>query len=117
MSKTVFHVAFPISDPVKDQAYGVIETIRQAERPRDHVNALTDVIIAMTEEGLEYLFLDSLKFAKVGKFHIQAVQMGVNGARKGLELVGRRALKSMSDEQLLGIANYMEGLVVAVEEE
>jgi len=116
MPKTVFHVAFPISDSVKDQAYEVIETMRKADHAHDHVNALTDVIIAMTEQGLEYLFLDSLKFAKVGKFHIQAVQMGVNGARKGLELVGKRALKAMSDEQLLGIANYMEGILVEVEE-
>jgi hypothetical protein len=114
MSKSTFHVAFPLSEATKDRTYQMMATVRAAEHPHDHVSEITDVIIQMTEEGLKYLFLDSLHHAKVGKFQIQAVQMGVQGARKGLELVGRRALKAMSDEQLLGIVDYMENILVEV---
>lgn len=115
MSPSVFHVAFPLSETTKERTYQMMAQVRAAEHAHDHVDEITEVIIQMTEEGLKYLFLDSLHHAKVGKFQIQAVQMGVQGARKGLELVGRRALKAMSDEQLLGIVDYMENILVEVE--
>ncbi|RMG73390.1 MAG: hypothetical protein D6722_03865 [Bacteroidetes bacterium] len=115
MSQIIFHVAFPLSEAVKTRAFSIIETLREAERPRDHVPELTDVIIAMTEEGLKYLFIDSLKAAHASAFHIQAVQVGVNTARKGLEMVGRRALQRFSDETLRGIADYMEEVLLPVE--
>lgn len=117
MSQTTFFVAFPLSEATKDRTFAVIEQVRQADQARTHVDEITDVIIAMTEEGLKYLFLDSLHHAQVGSFQIKAVQMGVQTARKGLEMVGRRALKAMSHEQLLGIVDYMEGILLQVEEE
>jgi hypothetical protein len=116
MPQSVFHVAFPLSEATKDRTYQMIHRVRQVEHPHDHVDEITAVIIQMTEEGLKYLFLDSLVHAKVGRFQIQAVQLGVQGARKGLELVGRRALKAMNDEQLLGIVDYMEQILVEVAE-
>lgn len=117
MSQFTYHVAFPLSEATKTRTFALIETIHQAEHPKDHVNELTEVIIAMTEEGLRYLFLDSLVSAKVGSFQVKAVQMGVQTARKGLEVVGRRALKAMTDDQLRGIVEYMEGVILQVEEE
>lgn len=115
MPQSVFHVAFPLSEATKDRTYRLIEAVKAAEHPRTHVEEITGVIIQMTEEGLKYLFLDSLHYAQVGKFQINAVQIGVQGARKGLEVVGRRALKAMTDEQLRGIVAYMEGILVEVE--
>ena len=117
MSQIIFHVAFPISDPVKDRALAMIDTIREADRPRDHVDTLTQVIIDMTEEGLSYLFIDSLKHARASSFHIQAVQVGVNTARKGLEMVGRRVLQRFGDDTLRGIVDYMEQVLLPVEVE
>jgi hypothetical protein len=116
MANLTYHVAFPISEPLKDRALQVIETIRQADQPRDHVGPLTEVIVAMTQEGLVYLFLDSLKHANVSRMHIQAVQIGVNTAKKGLEMVGRRVLKSMTSENLVGTVDYMEEILLVVEE-
>ncbi len=116
MSKLTYFVAFPVSDEARERTFNVIAEIRGAAQTREHVDELTDVIIALTEEGLKYLFLDSLHYAKVGSFQIKAVQVGVQTARKGLEMVGRRALKAMSDEQIRGIADYMEGLLLQVEE-
>ncbi|MEM9986661.1 MAG: hypothetical protein AAF804_16340 [Bacteroidota bacterium] len=116
MAISVLHVAFPLSEETRVRTLNLIALIDNSDDAREHVEELTDVIIQMTEEGLKYLFLDSLRAAKVSKFQIKAVQMGVQAARKGLEVVGRRALKSMGDEQLRGIARYMEGLLLEVEE-
>lgn len=110
------HLAFPISEPVKSRAEAIIAEIRAHENPKVLAGKLTDVIIAMTEEGLQFLFVDSLVHAKVPSFQIKAVQMGVNTARKGLELVGRRVLKGMGNPQLKGIVDYMEFILLEVEE-
>lgn len=116
MANSVFHVAFPISDSLSNRVFDIVEKVRESDQPKIFVDTLTDVIIDMTEEGLVYLFLDSLKHAKVGSFHINAVQFGVNTAKKGLELVGRKVLKSMTDDQLKGIVEYMEMILLEVEE-
>ncbi len=117
MSNSVFHVAFPLSEATKQRTLNLVALIDNADDAREHVEELTEVIIQMTEEGLKYLFLDSLRAARVSSFQVKAVQMGVQAARKGLEMVGRRALKAMGDDQLRGITRYMEGLLLEVEEE
>lgn len=113
----MYHVAFPVSEKVSQQTFQIIDLIQEAERPRDHIDKLTDVIITMTDEGLRYLFVDSLKQAKVSGFQVKAVQLGIQTARKGLEIVGRRALKAMTDDNLRGIARFMEQVMIYVEDE
>jgi len=66
------------------------------------------VISDLSDEGLDYFFIQSLKQARLGKIKMIAVENAIKVGKKAILTVGKKILKTMDDEQLLIIANVLE---------
>lgn len=108
------YLAFPISDEQRDRVTEVAQAIREAEDPSEHVPELVALVVELTNQGFGLYFLRPLEVAGVGMLSMATAKVGIASASKGVPIVIKRVIGSASDEELLGLADYMEALVVEV---
>ena len=105
-------VAFEISAELRRRCESVIAAVRAAEDPRDHVGELSDVVVEMTDTGLDFYFLHPLQLAEAGRVATGTAKVGLAAARRGIPAVIRRVVASLSDEQVLRIADFIDEILV-----
>lgn len=108
------YMAFPISAEQRDRVRDVARAVREADEPSHAMLDLVDLVVDLTHEGLGHYFLRPLEVAGVGRLSLATAKIGIESASKGIPLVIRRVLGAASDEELLGLADFMEELVVEV---
>jgi hypothetical protein len=104
------HVAFPVSDDFAVELQGVLELVRAS--PRAHSDLLIEAANRLTATGLDHYFLEPLRRVGVAGMNLRAAELGIASARKGIAAFTKRILKGLSEEQLLGLAAFIEGLQV-----
>lgn len=107
-------VAFPVSSELHARVIEVVSALREAERASDRVSELVEVVVEMTDRGLGYYFLRPLELAGIGRISRATAKVGIASASKGIPLIVKRVLASASDEELLALADFVEGLLVEV---
>ncbi len=110
-SETGGRVAFEIE---QDQYTGVLEiTARLREDPSDLevVGDLIDMILDLTDTGLTYFFLHPLELVGVGAIRRKGVEVALGTAGRVLPSVVRSTVGSMSENQLLQLADFIETMV------
>lgn len=73
---------------------------------------LVEVIVALTETGLDYFFIHPLQLAEVGTVSLATARIGVGAARTGIPRLVRRVVGSMDDEERLAIADFLDGILI-----
>ena len=104
------HVAFPISDDFATELQGVLELVRAS--PKAHCDLLIEAANRLTATGLDHYFLEPLRRVGVGGMNLRAAELGIASSRKGIAAFIKRILRGMSEEQLLGLAAFVERLRV-----
>jgi len=66
------------------------------------------VVSDLSDEGLDYFFIQSLKRAGLGRIKMIAVENAIKIGKKAILTVGKGIIKAMTDEQLLIIGNVLE---------
>lgn len=110
-------VAFEISSELRQRAEVIVELIRSNPDKQPHVPELVEVVLAMTDRGLYYYFLYPLEEADVGIVTRKAVSLALGTAGRTLPVVVRKTVKSLKDEQLLKIADFIDHILIRDEEE
>ena len=110
-------VAFEISSELRQQAEAIVQQIRSDSDKQKHVPALVDVVLAMTDRGLHYYFLHPLEQAGVGVVTRKTVNLAIGTAGRALPVVVRKTVKSLNDQQLLSIADFIDHILIGEEEE
>ena len=110
-------VAFEISSELRQQAESVVRDLRSDGDTRHHVPELVEVVLAMTDRGLYYYFLHPLEEAGVGSVTRGAVKLALGAAGRTLPAVVRKTIKSLNDEQLLKIADFIDHILIRDAEE
>ena len=110
-------VAFEISSELRQQAEAIVHNIRSDPDRQRHVPVLVDVVLAMTNRGLHYYFLHPLEEAGVGAVTRRAVALAIGTAGRTLPVVVRKTVKSLSDEQLLSLADFIDHILIREAEE
>ncbi len=105
-------VAFSISAELRRRCEAVIDAIRQAEDPSDHLDELAEVVVDMTDCGLDFYFLHPLERAGAGRVAKTTTRVGLAAARRGLPAVIRRVMASFTDEQVLEIADFIDEILL-----
>jgi len=108
-------VAFEISSELRQKAEGVVEKIRSDSDKQRHVPELVEVVLAMTDRGLHYYFLHPLEEAGVGVVTRKAVALAIGTAGRTLPVVVRKTVKSLNDDQLLKIAEFVDHILIREE--
>lgn len=110
-------VAFEIPGELCARAEAVVARLRTDPDKQRHVPELIDIILEMTDRGLHYYFLHPLEEAGVGAMTRGAVDLAIGTAGRTLPVVVRKTVKSLDDDQLLSIADFIDHMLIREETE
>jgi hypothetical protein len=99
------------SKSLRAKTLAVLATLEKAKDSKQHRDALADVIVELTDSGMEYYFLRPLKLAKAGFFTEQAANLGMGAATRVLASVIRNMIGRMDNPQLLFVCGYVRHLM------
>jgi len=88
----------------------ILAAIETDEDPTTHTDALAELVVDLTEAGMEYYFLRPIRQAKLGLVARKTADYGVSGAIRLMAPMVRRILHHTSAEQLRTIAAHMRHL-------
>lgn len=94
---------FHHSQQLRVKTLEVLETVENAEKPTEHAGHLTDLVLELTDSGMDQFFLQSLKATKANFVLQQSAALGLSGVQKVMGTVLRNILGRMDDRQLLSV--------------
>ncbi len=89
----------------------LLETLEQVEDPTKHRSALGDLVVELTQAGLENYFLKPLQLAKVGFMVQQTANLGVASATRIMAPMIRNIIGRLDGKQLLSISGSIRQLM------
>ena len=102
---------FYYSESLRAKTLTVLTTLEKAKDGAKHRGALADVVVQLTDSGMEYYFLRPLKLAKVGFFVQQSANLGMSAKTGVLESVIRKVIGGMDGPQLLAVCSHIRQLM------
>ena len=94
---------FHHSASLRKKTLTVVEALEQAENPVAHADALADLVVELTNAGLDAYFMQPLKRAKPGFVVEQSAGLGMAGVQQVMGTVIRRVIGRMDGPQLLSV--------------
>jgi hypothetical protein len=104
--KTVEPVSKPFlrfhhSHELRVKTIEILATVENAEKATAYSGELTELVLELTDHGLDQYFLQSLKATKANFVVQQSAALGMAGVQKVMGTVIRNILGRMDDRQLL----------------
>jgi hypothetical protein len=99
------------SKGLRAKTLAVLATLEKARDSTQHRGALADIIVELTDSGMEYYFLRPLKLAKAGFFTEQSANLGMAATTRVLASVIRNLIGRMDSPQLLFVCSYIRQLM------
>lgn len=96
---------------LRTRTLAVLTTLEHAEDPTRYTNALSDLVLELTDSGLEYYYLRPLKLAQVGFVVEQSAQLGISGVKRVIAPIVRNIIGSMDAKQLLTVCRHIRHLM------
>lgn len=106
------HLGFYVSEDLTRETLEVVANLRAEPTHRAHVKALAEIIMKLTDAGLEAYYLAPLERAKVGMIALGTAKMGIKTARQGISVVANKLIHSLKPEQLLQIVDSLDDLLL-----
>ncbi|MBK7767023.1 MAG: hypothetical protein IPI44_13375 [Sulfuritalea sp.] len=98
------------SDKLRARTLAVLSALEEASDPEEHRDSLADLVVELTESGMDYYFLRALKLAKAGFLVEQSARLGMSGAVKLIGTVSRKFIGRMDSAQLLVVSRHIREL-------
>lgn len=95
------------SEELHQRTILVLDALESARDPTAHRDALAQLAIELTGNGLHYCFVKPLKVAKAGFILEQSASIGIVGVQQVLSTVIRNIIVRMDGPQLLAIGNSL----------
>ncbi len=102
---------FHHSEALRKKTLAVIVEVEQAEEPATHRDALADLVVELTNSGLDYYFMKQLKLAKPGFLVEQSANLGMAGTQQVMGTVIRQVIGRMDGPQLLSVCGSIRQLM------
>lgn len=99
------------SKSLRAKTVKVLGTLEKAKDSTQHRDTLADVIVELTDSGMDYFFLKPLKLANVGFFTQQSANLGMAATTRVLASVIRNFIGGMDHPQLLTVCRYIRQLM------
>ncbi len=99
------------SASLRTKTLAVLTTVEQAPDPTRYRNALSDVVMEITDSGLEYFFLRPLDLAKVGFVVNQSAHLGMGTVSRVLGPVVHNIIGHLDKNQLLIVCAHIRQLM------
>jgi len=98
---------FHHSQALRVKTLKVLLAVEAAEEATEHADALTDLVLELTDQGLDQYFLQSLKATKANFLVQQSAALGMAGVNKLMGTVIRNIIGRMDDKQLLVVCGQI----------
>jgi hypothetical protein len=100
------------SDDLRKKTLSVLGSLEQAQDATSHRDALADVVVELTNSGMDYFFMRPLKLAKAGFIVQQSANLGLAGAQQVMGSVLRNIIGRMDQPQLLSVCGSIRQLML-----
>lgn len=94
---------FHHSHELRAKTLAVLATVEGAEEATAYSGQLTNLVVELTDAGMDQYFLQSLKAAKASFVVRQSAALGLSGVQKVMGTVIRNILSRMDDRQLRSV--------------
>jgi hypothetical protein len=112
LAKNSNRVAFCVSPELMTRAEASLQALRRDPEHPSHVKELVAVVLELTENGLDYYFLEPLRRARVGAMGMAPARLGIATAGRAISPLVRRVMSSLDKEQILSIADFVDELLI-----
>ncbi|MBL0143722.1 MAG: hypothetical protein IPP91_16840 [Betaproteobacteria bacterium] len=102
---------FFYSEDLHARALAVLSSLEKSKDPAQHRDDLADVVVEMTNAGMDYYFMKPLKQSKAGFIVQQSARVGMAGALQVLGTVIRNIIVRMDGPQLLSVCGSIRHLM------
>jgi hypothetical protein len=99
------------SESLRAKTLAVLTTLEKAKDSTKYRDALADIVVQLTDSGMEYYFLRPLKLANVGFFVEQSANLGIAATTGVLAAVIRNMIGGMDSPQLITVCSYIRQLM------
>jgi hypothetical protein len=99
------------SESLRAKTLAVLTALEKAKDSTKYRDALADVVVQLTDSGMEYYFLRPLMLAKAGFFVEQSANLGMSATTGVLASVIRNIIGGMDSPQLLTVCSYIRQLM------
>lgn len=99
------------SESLRAKTLAVLTALEKAKDAKPHRSALAEVVVQLTDSGMDYYFLRPLKVAKVSFFVEQSANLGMGAAKRIFASVIRNIIGGMDNPQLLSVCGYIRQLM------
>jgi hypothetical protein len=99
------------SETLRAKTLVVLTAVEEAKDPRQHRGALADIVVELTDSGMDYFYLRPLKLAKAGFFTEQSANVGLATTTRVMASVIRHIIGGMDNPQLLSVCGYIRQLM------
>ena len=99
------------SENLRAKTLAVLTALENAKDGTKYRGALADVVVQLTDCGMEYYFLRPLKLANVGFFVQQSANLSMSATTGVLASVIRNIIGGMDGPQLLAVCSYIRQLM------
>ena len=117
MTRTPAHASKPYlrfyhSVALRKKTLELLDTIEAAADPTLHRDALANLVIELTDSGMDACFIQPLKLAKAGFLTEQSARIGLAGVQQVIGSVARRILGRMDGPQLVSVCGSIRRLML-----
>ena len=105
-------VAFQISADLMARADAALAAVREDPAEEPNVEALLEVVLELTDRGMDFYYLEPLRRAGAGRMLTSAARLGIAAAGRGIPPIIRRVVSSLDEEQLLAIADFVDEILI-----
>lgn len=112
MLKQQSHIVAPIPDELRTRAlYTVGELRERGKADKEAIDKLFDLIVDMTDNGLDFFFLEPLRRLNAGNMLMGMARMGISSMLKGSKMVVYKVLKKLDEKSLPAILDFIEEII------
>lgn len=112
MLKQQSHIVAPIPDELRTRALYTVGELRQrGKADKEAIDKLFNLIVDMTDEGLDFFFLEPLRRLNAGSMMMGMAKMGIGSMLKGSKMVVHKVLKKLDDRSLASILDFIEEII------
>ena len=109
-SKPFLRFYYP--ERLRRKTLSVLSTLERARDATAHRDALADLVVELTNSGMDYYFMKPLKRAKPGFILLQSANIGMTGVQQVMATVIRQIIGRMESPQLLSVCGSIRQLML-----
>ena len=100
------------SEGLRKKTLSVLSTLEQAQDVTARRDAVANIVVELTNGGLDYHFMKQLKLAKPGFIMEQTANLGLAGAQQVMGSVIRNIIGCMDSAQLHSVCGSIRQLML-----